>query len=98
MPFGVRNAPAVFQELMTKLFRSQTHYCSPYVDDLIIYCSSWEEHVGHVREVLSSLREAGLMANPAKCHWGDTQMEFLGHMVGEGLMSIPQYRVQALAK
>ena len=98
MPLGVRNAPAVFQELMTKLFRNHKAYCSPYMDDLIVYSSSWKEHVGHVREVLSILRTACLTANPAKCHWGGMQMEFLGHMVGEGLMAIPQHRVQALAK
>ena len=97
MPFGVRNAPAVFQEYITKLFRNHKTYCSPYMDDLIVYNSSWKEHVGHVREVLSILRTAGLTANPAKCQWGGTQMEFLGHMVGEGLMAILQHRVQALA-
>ena len=97
MPFGVRNAPAVFQELMHKLFRGCKSFCSPYMDDLIIYSSSWDHHVGHVRQVLSCLREAGLTANPAKCHWGGTRMEFLGHLVGEGTMSIPQHRVEALA-
>ena len=97
MPFGVRNAPAVFQELMQKLFRGCQSFCSPYMDGLVIYSSSWGEHVQHVRRVLTCLREAGLTANPAKCHWGGTRMEFLGHLVGEGTMSIPQHRVQALA-
>ena len=97
MPFGVRNAPAVFQELMQKFFRGCQDYCSPYMDDLVIYSSSWEDHVVHVRKVLSCLREAGLTTNPAKCHWGGTKMEFFGHLVGEGTMSIPQHRVQALA-
>ena len=97
MPFGVRNAPAVFQELMQKLFRGCQSFCSPYMDDLVIYSESWGEHVHHVRRVLTCLREAGLTANPAKCHWGGTRMEFLGHLVGEGTMSIPQHRVQALA-
>ena len=97
MPFGVRNAPAVFQELMQKLFRGCREFCSPYMDDLIIYSVSWEEHVAHVRKVLQCLREAGLTANPAKCHWGGTRMEFLGHLVGEGTMSIPQHRAEALA-
>ena len=96
MPFGVRNAPAVFQELMHKLFRGCKEFCSPYMDDLIIYSSSWEEHVGHVRCVLSCLREAGLTVSPAKYQWGGTRMEFFGHLVREGTMSISQLRVQAL--
>ena len=97
MPFGVKNAPAVFQELMTKLFKDLSYCCTPYMDDLVIFSSNWEEHVVHVRAVLSTLRAAGLTANPAKCHWGGTRMEFLGHLVGEGTMSVPQRRVEALA-
>jgi len=57
MPFGVHNAPAVFQKLMTKLFREHKTYCSFYMDDL---SSSWEEHVKHVCEVNVCLRSAGL--------------------------------------
>ena len=97
MPFGVRNAPAVFQELMTRLFGKYREFCSPYIDDLVIYSNSWSEHRKHVRTVLQCLREAGLTANPAKCHWGGTRMEFLGHMVGEGTMTILDHRVQCLA-
>ena len=67
------------------------------MDDLIIFGSCWEDHVQHVRQVLGKLRTAGLMANPAKCHWGSTRMEFLGHLVKEDTMSVPQHRVEALA-
>ena len=97
MPFGVKNAPAVFQELMQGLFSEDASFCSPYMDDLIIFSGCWEDHVKHVRQVLSKLRTAGLTANPAKCRWGGTRMEFLGHLVGEGTMSVPQHRVEALA-
>ena len=79
MPFGVRNAPAVLQELMQKLLKGCQDFCSPYMDDLIIYSSSWADHVDHVRRVLTCLKGTGLTANPAKCHWGVTRMEFLGH-------------------
>ena len=98
MPFGVRNAPAVFQELMQKLFREYRHFCSPYMDYLVIYSNSWVDHTKHVRQELECLRVAGLAANPAKCHWGGTRMEFLGHLVGEGTMSIPEHRVRVLAE
>ena len=71
MTFGVRNAPAVFQALMMKLLTDCKNFSSPYMDDVIIYSDSWAEHKMHVREVLSRLRNAGLMANPAKyCSWG----------------------------
>ena len=90
MPFGVRNAPAVFQALMTKLLSECKSFYSPYMDDVVIYSSSWEEHKVHVREVLRKLKGAGLMVNPAKCSWGGGMtMEFLGHLVGNGNMTIP---------
>ena len=97
MLFGVKNAPAVFQELMQTIFREDSLYCSPYIDDLIIFSSCWSDHVKHVRKVLTKLQEAGLTANPAKCRWGGNKMEFLGHLVGEGTMSVPEHRVEALA-
>ena len=98
MPFGVRNAPAVFQALMTKILADCKSFASPYMDDVIICSNSWEDHKVHIREVLSRLKKAGLTANPAKCCWGGTTMEFLGHTVGNGTITIPDKRVQALLR
>ena len=55
MLFGVKNAPTVFQELMQTIFREDTQYCSPYMDDLIICSPCWSDHVVHVRKVLTKL-------------------------------------------
>jgi len=49
-----------------------------------------------VRQVLDMLKQAGLKANPNKCHWGGTTLKFLGHRVGSGCMTIPERRVEAL--
>ena len=57
MLFGVKNAPAVFQELMQTIFREDTQYCSPYMDDLIICSPCWSDHVVHVRKVLTKLKK-----------------------------------------
>ena len=93
MPFGVRKAPAVFQTLMTDILGDCKGYTSPYMDDIIIYSSSWEEHKQHVRSVLKKLEKAGLTANPKKCC---KMMDFLSHRVGDGTMTIPDKRVDAL--
>ena len=82
---------------MQGVFKDCSSFCSSYMDDLVIFSSSWADHVTHVRTVLGKVREAGLTANQAKCHWGGTRMEFLGHLVGEGTVTVPQHRVQALA-
>ena len=98
MPFGVRNVPAVFQTLMTDILGECKGYASPYMDDVTIYSSSWEEHKQHVRNVLECLQKSGLTANPQKCCWGGKAMDFLGHRVGDGTMTIPDKRVEALRK
>ena len=97
MPFGVKNAPAVFQEHMQSVFKNDRLHCSPYMDDIVIFSQTWEDHVRHIRSVLARLKAAGLTANPAKCKWGGRKMEFLGHLVGEGKMSVPSHRAEALA-
>ena len=66
------------------------------MDDLVIFSNSWEEHRRHVREVLQTLREAGLTANPSKCQWGGEQLEFLGYVVWKGVISVLQARAQAI--
>ena len=78
MPFGVKNTPAVFQSLMSELLKDCESFACPYMDDIVIYSSTWEEHKDHVRRVLDCLRQTGLKANLAKCKWGGIYMDFLG--------------------
>ena len=98
MPFGVKNAPAIFQELMQALFDDDKDFCTPYMDDIVVFGNSWEEHLDHIERVLTRLREAGLTANPDKCKWGGQTMEFLGHQVGDGRMMMPAHRAEALGR
>ena len=97
MPFWVKNAPAVFQELMQSILNPHKLFSMAYMDDVVIFSDSWADHLVHIEEVLKSLKEADLTANPRKCKWGGTSVEFLGHRVGAGKMSMPQHRVQALS-
>ena len=96
MPFGVCNAPVVFQTLMEKVLKGLGSFCKVYMDDLIIFSDTWEQHMTHVRKVLAALKAAGLTANPAKCEWGGRELQFLGHIIGSGEMSIPKARIESL--
>ena len=96
MHFGVCNAPAVFQTLMEKVLKGLGSICKVYMDDLIIFSDNWEQHMTHTRKVLTALKAAGLTANPAKCEWGGKELQFLGHIIGSGEMSIPKARIQSL--
>ena len=97
MPFGVKNAPAVFQELMQATLHDTTGFATAYMDDVMIHSSSWQDHLKDIRAVLDKLKTANLTVNPTKCVWGGKTMTFLGHQVGEGKMTLPDHRVAALA-
>ena len=96
MPFGVKNAPACFQALMQKVLVGLDEFATAYMDDVVIFSSTWEDHVVHIGEVLGAIGKAGLTVNPKKCCWGGSAVEFLGHFVGKGVMSIPAHRTSAL--
>ena len=97
MPFDVKNAPAIFQELMQTILSAHKLYSTAYMDDIVVFSTSWEDHLAHIDTVLTALGKAGLTANPSKCRWGGKSVEFLGHQIGTGEMSVPSYRVQALS-
>ena len=98
MPFSVKNAPACFQELMNKVLTEQRQWATAYMDDVVVYSRTWEDHIAHLDSVLKALEQAGLTANPVKCKWGGTAVEFLGHWIKEGSMSIPKHKVEVLMR
>ena len=98
MPFGVKNAPAYFQELVNKVLAEQRQWATAYMDDVVVYSKTWEDHLNHIESVLKALQKAGLMANPAKCKWGGKAIEFLGHWIGDGSMSIPKHKIEAMLR
>ena len=70
MPFGLSRAPATFQRIMDNLTHGLSESTGAYLDDLVIYSSTWEDHLKHVCAVLSRLRGAGLTAKSRKCQFG----------------------------
>ena len=67
MSFGLRNAPATFSCLVSKLLIGLDTFCAAYLDDIIIFSDTWEEHLSHLRTVLSRIRAANLTLSPTKC-------------------------------
>ena len=97
MPFGLRNGPAVFQRLMDNLLHRDKEYSQVYIDDIAIFSATWEEHCQQIDVVLGRLKQAGLTAKVTKCQWAQTQVEFLGHIVGKGKVSPAELKVKAVA-
>ncbi|KAJ9508991.1 hypothetical protein QJQ45_001437 [Haematococcus lacustris] len=82
MPFGLCNAPATFQRLMSDIFRQELDDCViVYLDDILIFSRSHADHAQHLRRVLGLLQEHKLYAKLSKCEFGLSQTEFLGHII-----------------
>ena len=82
MPFGLMNAPISFQTLITNVLRDiNWKYVLCYIDDILIFSKTFEEHLEHIEEVLSRLRQANLKLHPSKCHFALKELKFLGHII-----------------
>ena len=84
MPFGLKNAPPTFQRYMSLILKDCVGFCDVYMDDIIVYSNSKDEHLTHVRTVLNTLREAKLKVKMDKCTFGQHTVEFLGHVLKDG--------------
>ncbi|XP_027155252.1 uncharacterized protein LOC113755447 [Coffea eugenioides] len=92
MPFGLTNAPATFQSLMNQVFQEQMRkHVLVFFDDILVYSPTLEEHVKHVKEVMSILRQHQLYAKMSKCSFAQLQVEYLGHIISaEGVQADPK--------
>jgi hypothetical protein len=97
MPFGLTNAPAQFQAYMNEALAGLVDVtCIVYLDDILIFSNSKEEHTEHVREVLDRLRKAKLYVKLSKCEWNTDRTEYLGYVVTPEGVSINPERVKTI--
>ena len=96
MPFGLNGAPATFQRMMDNVIRGLESFTADYIDDIAIFSDSWDEHLGHIREVLLRLQKSNLTAKPKKCQFGMCECIFLGYMVGRGNVRPDPEKVKAV--
>ncbi|UYV61202.1 hypothetical protein LAZ67_1003805 [Cordylochernes scorpioides] len=99
MPFGLCNAPATFERMMDTLLRGlKWSMCLCYLDDIIVFSPTFDEHVRRLELVLRCLSKAGLVLNPDKCLFGTKRLSIFGHLVdGEGVHPDPS-KVDAMSK
>ena len=100
MFFGLTNSPATFQTMMNDLFRDliSRGKVIVYMDDIMIFSRTLEEHRRIVNEVLKILRQNNLYLKPEKCEFEKTKVEYLGLVVGNGQISMDPVKVAGIAE
>ena len=99
LPFGLTNAPATFMHLMHETFREfLDDFVLVFLDDILIYSKTLEEHERHVRRCWTSCAQQKLYAKESKCEFFKTEVEFLGHIVGRDGVRMMEDKVQAVSE
>jgi len=97
MPFGLTNAPSTFQDMMNHVLSDILDVgVLAYMDDILVYAKTEEEHDRLVREVLERLQHNGLAISPEKCVWKAEEVEFLGYVIGRDGIRMSQDKVEAV--
>jgi len=91
MPMGLCNSPGTFQRLMEACLGDKNfEFLLIYLDDILLYSSTFEQHLERLNFVLTRLQQHGLKINPKKCHFFKTKVQYLGHRIsGKGIETDP---------
>ncbi|KAK3528240.1 hypothetical protein QTP86_027953 [Hemibagrus guttatus] len=97
MPYGLANAPSVFQDFIHEVLREFLHRCMlVYIDDILIYSRSLAEHRRHVAEVLGRLREFQLFLKAEKCSFHQPSVQFLGYNISSSGIQMDEGKITAV--
>jgi hypothetical protein len=97
MPFGLTNAPATFQRMMNDIFREHLDvFVIVYLDDILIYSQTEEEHVEHVKIVLELLRKNKLFCEYAKCFFHRKEIDYLGYVISPSGLTMSPKKIGAI--
>ena len=97
MPYGLKNAPASFVEFMNETLDEYIgKFCFVYMDDIIIFSKTVEEHIHHLKLILQRLREKNFTLNRSKCHIAKRELNFLGHVISQNGIKKQPEKVRAI--
>jgi hypothetical protein len=99
LPFGYRNGPSVFQRVMQGILSAYLWiFTLVYIDDIVVYSKTFEDHLKHVNLVLKAISNAGITLSPPKCHLGYQSLQLLGQQVSRLGLSTHKEKVDAIVQ
>ena len=99
MPFGLTNAPATFQAFIDNVLREYLdEFVLVYIDDILVYSDTYEEHVKQVRKVLGKLEQAGLRLKLSKCEFHQKRVKFLGFIISDQGIEMDPEKVKSIVE
>ena len=97
MPFGLCNAPSTFQRLMDLVMSGiKWKKCMIYLDDIIIFSKTFDEHLSNLEEVFQRIRNANLKIKPSKCSFAKRSTNYLGHIISQEGIRMDPNKIKAL--
>lgn len=85
LPFGLKTSPAIFQRILSNIIRRNNlnSFCINYIDDILIFSRSFEEHTEHLERLLNAIREEGFRLKFTKCNFAQNEAKYLGHIISK---------------
>jgi len=96
IPFGLKNAPSVFQRFMNSILAPYQDFCRVYIDDICIFSETWTDHLKHLRTVMMALIQYKLTIKISKCQFGMKTCIFLGFKIGQGCIRPKNTKIEAI--
>lgn len=95
LPFGLKNAPSIFQRCVDDILRNYIgKFVHVYIDDVLIYSSSHDEHMEHIRIVINALRQANMKISYEKSHFFKDSTEYLGHIIKHNRITVDPQKLR----
>ncbi|GBP15917.1 Retrovirus-related Pol polyprotein from transposon gypsy [Eumeta japonica] len=97
MPFGLKNAPSIFQRCVDDILRSYIgKFAYVYIDDVLIYSSTPEEHIEHIEAIVNALHKANMKISNEKSHFFKEEIEYLGHVIKHNGITVDPTEIQTI--
>lgn len=88
MPFGLKISPAIFQRALSSIIRRHdlSKFCMNYIDDILIFSKSLQEHLRHIELLMIAMRNEGFKLKLSKCHFAKSSVKYLGHIISRNIV------------